>query len=365
MFLGLYEPIFSAPMRNLSSLVAAFGIALTLAACSSQDDGGSPESVPPTTNSGTGTEDPITGTGGPTSGGSSGAVGGGGTPGPDLANVQKRKAQMLTSFWENDTTVFQYAFSRNNNDGYGYTSGRVGFTTATGDSSEVVDCFVAAYTGTGNLMKKYAAALKALRDKMLQSGQMQPNLATIDAIGNYNADWTATANSAVTGPAFNGCQDERVDLTYWAPTLPIMKKWGLSTALTRASIYDAMVVHGEDSVNNLAKQANSDTGNGAQKAAVAALAQTAESEWLKAFHIRRVALLNSSTAWRPAIARGANYEQMRRDGNFAFTAKIVTSATANTVFPGNNYPSNGYQACVINPDGTVSGVAQCTAPVSN
>ena len=144
-----------------------------------------------------------------------------------------------------------------------------------------------------------------------------------------------------------------------------MKKWGLATALTRASIYDAIVVHGETNVNDLARQANSDTGNALQKAALAPLSQAAESDWLKAFHIHRVALLNSSSAWRPAIARGANYEQQRRDGNFALAAKIVTSATANVVFPGNSYPSNGYQACVINPDGSVSGVAQCTAPISN
>lgn len=352
-------------MRNISSLGAAVGIALTLGACSSPDADASVEARPPTTTSGTVTDDGAKGNGSPTSPGTTGGLDAGADAGPDLANVQKRKAQMLTSFWENDTTVFQYAFARNNNDGYGYTSGRVGFTTATGDSSEVVECFDAAYKGTGNLMKKYATALKALRDQMLQSGQIQPNIATLDAIGNYTADWKATANSPTIGPAFNACQDERVDLTYWAPTLPIMTKWGLSTALARASIYDAMVVHGEANVNNLAKQANSDTGNGAQKAATAALPQTAESDWLKAFHIRRVALLNSSAAWRPAIARGANYEQQRRDGNFSLTAKIVTNATANAVFPGNNYPSNGYQACVINPDGTVSGVAQCTAPVSN
>lgn len=340
-------------MRNSTFLVAAIGIALTLAACSSDEE--SAATAIPTTQSGTVTDD----------GATSGTSSGGANVGPDVAEIQKRKAQMLTSFWENDTTVFQYGFARDNDDGYGYTSGRVGFTTATGDSYQVVQCYDLAFNGAGNLMKKYEPALKELYDRMIQSGSTQPNIGTIDAVGNYTADWTATANSPTLGPAFKKCQDERVDLTYWAPTLPIMKKWGLTTPLTRASLYDATVVHGEANVNDLIEQANKDTGNAPQKSPAAPLPEAAESTWLQAFHVHRVALLNSSGAWKPAIARGANYEQMRRDGNLDFSKKIVTSANANSVFPGKGYPSNGYQACVINPDGSVSGEAQCTAPVSD
>ena len=360
-------------MRSSPSLPVAFALALAVtsgvAGCTSSPDETS-QDVPtttPTTDEATITDRESSG--GSPSGGSSGggdsAQGGTRDPGSDLALVQKRKAQMLTSFWENDTTVFQYAFARNNNDGYGYTSGRVGFTTSTGDSWEVVLCFDAAFTGAGNLMKKYEAALKALHDRMVSSGSIQPDISRLDAIGNYTADWRATANNPATAPAFNGCQDRIVDVTYWAPTAPVMKKWGLGTALTRASLYDAMVVHGESNVTDLVRQANGDTGNGAQKSATSPLSQAAESEWLKAFHVHRVALLDSSGAWRGAIARGANYEQLRRDGNFAFTSTIVTSATANVVFPGNDYPSNGYEACVIAPDGKVTGPVQCTAAVSN
>ncbi len=351
-------------MSIFRSLLVAVAIASSLAGCSSTDAAGTDPPPAATINGGTATED--SGAASSSSGGSSGdASSGGGDAGPDLSEIHRHMSQMLTSFWENDTTVFQYAFARNNNDGYGYTSGRVGFTTATGDSYEVVQCFGAAFTSPGNLLKKYEPQLKALRDKMLATGQIQPDISKLDAIGNYLADWKATANSASTGPAFNGCQDQQVELTYWTPTLPIMKKWGLATALARASVYDATVVHGEDNVKELARLANVDTGNGAQTPATASLSATAESSWLKAFHIHRATLVNSSIAWRAAIARVANYEQWRRDGNLGFTSPIVTSATANVVFPGNSYTSNGYQACVIHPDGSVSGPAQCTAPVSN
>lgn len=341
-------------------VLAAFSLA-GAAACSSSDDAAAETPAVPTTTG-------ATVEGGSTSneGGATSTDGGGGTDGAsDMSDLDKRKAQMLTSFWENDTTVFQYAFARNNNDGYGYTSGRVGFTTSTGDSADVVKCFDLAFTGSGNLMKKYEAALLALQKKQQDTGQIQSSTATIDAIGNYVADWKTTATNAATAPAFNHCQDELVDSIYWAPTLPIMKKWGFTTALTRASLYDATVVHGESNVNDLIKQANDDTGNGAQKAPSAPVSQAAESKWLEAFHNHRAELLNSDDAWRHAMARGANYEKQRRDGNFDFSQTITTDARADVIFPGKGYPSNGYQACVIHPDGSVTGDPACTAPTSN
>jgi len=349
--------------HTLSIVLGLGGLSLlAVAACSSEDDAGTPGT--PVTTGGTATVDGGGGGGGE---GGTGATDGATLPdgAADMSEVQKRKAQMLTSFWENDTTVFQYAFARNNNDGYGYTSGRVGFTTSTGDSADVVKCFDLAFTGAGNLMKKYEAALLALQKKQQDTGMIQGSTATIDAIGNYPADWKTTATNAATAPAFNKCQDELVDSIYWAPTLPVMKKWGLTSALARASIYDAYVVHGESNVSDLAAQTNDDVGNSMQKPATAPLTEAQESTWLEAFHLRRVALLNSSGAWRSAIARGANYERIRRDANFDFSKPIVTDATASVIFPGKGYPSNGYQACVIHPDGSVTGDPVCTAPTSN
>jgi chitosanase len=169
---------------------------LALAACSSDDTPGAVG--PEDTNGGT-----VTTEGGPAVDARSTTDGGKAPDGAtDPAQLDKRKAQMLTTLWENDTTVFQYAFARNNGDGYGYTSGRVGFTTGTGDSADVVKCFDAAFTGAGNLMKKYEAALLALQKKQQSTGQIQPSTSTLDAIGNYVADWKKTATDAATAPAF-------------------------------------------------------------------------------------------------------------------------------------------------------------------
>lgn len=305
------------------------------------------------------------GGGGGSSGTTPGGGGGGGGGNPsDPAALNERKAQMLTSLWENDTTVFQYGFARNNGDGYGYTVGRIGFTTATGDAAEVVVCFDKAFGANNNRLRKYESALVALRDKMIASGEMQSDTSTLDTIGDFTSDWTATAADSVAAPSFDGCQDQLVDAAYWKPTLAIASEWGLTSALARASLYDAVVVHGEDHVRDLARSTNDDVGNGAQTPATAPLPRAAESAWLQAFLVHRAALVAGDDAWRGAIARVANYEQQRRNGNFDFTQQIVTDARANVVFPGNGYPSNGYEACVIAPDGMVSGPSQCTAPIS-
>lgn len=358
------------PHHRSAAFVALLSFLMCSGACSSEEDAVPDDAPLPRTDgvivgdeAGTGSKPGSSS--GPGVDAAPGKDGGGTDAGKDTSAIQKREAEMLTTFWENDTTVFQYAFSRNNNDGYGYTSGRVGFTTGSGDAYQIVKCFDAAFGAANNLMKKYEAALAAIDAKKNTTGQIQGDVSTLDALGSFPADWKATANSATTGPKFAACQDQRVDQNYWAPALAIVKQWGLSSALSKAAFYDAMIVHGESNVRNLIKQANNDTGNTAQKVPTAPLSQMAESAFLGAFLSHRTALINSSNAWRGAIARGANYEQQRRNGNFDFSAVIVTNATANVVFPGNNYPSNGYQACMLHPDGTVTGVAQCTAPVSN
>src|SRR5690348_1229720 len=50
-----------------------------------------------------------------------------------LTSVQKARAEMLTSLFENGTPVTQYAFAQDIGDGRGITAGRAGFTTGTGD----------------------------------------------------------------------------------------------------------------------------------------------------------------------------------------------------------------------------------------
>ena len=99
-------------------------------------------------------------------------------PPGSLNALQKHKAEMLTSIWENSTTVLQYPYCQNIHDGRGYTSGRAGFCSGTGDAIQVVQCFDAAFgNGSNNPMAKYMPALTTINDRFNTTGQDQAGTA--------------------------------------------------------------------------------------------------------------------------------------------------------------------------------------------
>jgi chitosanase len=285
------------------------------------------------------------------------------TSSASLTPLQRKKTDMLTSIWENGTTVIQYAFSRNLKDGRGYTSGRAGFCTGTGTALLVVQCFDAAVgTGNTNKMHKYLSALSALNDAFQQSGKNQGSTSTLDAIGDYPGDWAATANDAKVGPAFATCQDQIVDKLDYGPAVDAANKWGLTQALTIAALYDAEINHGTDGVASMVKQTNEDTNNGGQTMASAPLSLADESAWLQAFLARRLTTLNNDRNWSSTVDRAAQYEQMRRDADWDLGAQFETNAKAAQMFPNAGYKDSGYPDCIISSSGAVSGDAICTSP---
>ena len=211
-----------------------------------------------------------------------------------MTALQKKKAEMLTSLWENGTTVLKYAYCENIGDGRGYTSGRAGFCTGTGDALEVLRCFDASFgTGGANKLHKYVPALAAIGDKLVATGHPQADTRAIDAIGPYAADWISSANDPSTAAAFDACQDRITSRLYFEPGLEVAKRWGLTTALAKAALYDAEINHGTDGVEALAKKANADTGNASQTPARAPLPIAAQSAWLQSFLAHRAATLGA------------------------------------------------------------------------
>jgi chitosanase len=280
-----------------------------------------------------------------------------------LTPLQKHKAEMLTSIWENSTTVLQYPYCQNIKDGRGYTSGRAGFCSGTGDAIQVVECFDAAFGNANNPMAKYMPALVTLNDRFNATGQDQGGTTELDAVGNYCTDWAKTAGDAATMAQFKACQDQITDVLYFKPGLAQAKKWGLVTALTIAELYDAEINHGDDGVAALIKQANTDVGNSAQKAPTSPLALADESAWLHAFLMRRLKLLKSDATWVQSEDRVVTYERLRLDNDFDLGAQIRTNTKAVTLFPGQGYVDSGYPDCIIAPAGAVSGDAACTSPI--
>lgn len=317
---------------------------MSLAACKGGE--ASSETMPAESESAATQPAPTTGT----DGGTPPTTDGGAAPAAPPTDLARHKAELLTSIWENGTTVLQYGYCENIHDRRGYTSGRAGFCSGTGDAVLVARCMAAAAPGAK--IARYLPALEALTAKFESSGKDQASTATLDRVGGYCADWAADA-SGPDGAAFRSCQDRVVDELYFGPAKAEMAKYGLTRPLTLAAIYDAEINHGDegdDGVAALAKKATRKAGTGD------------ESKWLAAFLEIRLTLLAGDKTWAEAVDRVALYEQLRRDGDLDLEKPIVTNAKADRLFPGRHLADSGYPSCTIASDGSVTGDPDCTNP---
>ncbi|HZS39315.1 MAG TPA: chitosanase [Polyangia bacterium] len=264
--------------------------------------------------------------------------------GPLTAN-QKAVAEAMTSIWENDTPKLDYAYSENINDGRGYTSGRAGFCTGTGDAIQVIACYDQLRTAAnGNLMAKYMPALTTINNQFMSTGQDQGDTSALDAVGNWISDWGASYNTAATQADFKSCQDQISDLLYYTPAMQAAAQYGLSTALTKAALYDMWINQGDDT---LVKQTNSALGvSGKIGGAIT------EDAWLKKFLELRRDLLAGDSTWKTSVDRVAGYEKARRRANWDLSAAVDSAVKAKQCWPTGNYLDSQYTAYVINPDAT-------------
>jgi len=255
-----------------------------------------------------------------------------------LTADQKKVAEALTSIWENDTPELDYAYSENINDGRGYTSGRAGFCTGTGDAIQVIACYDAKRTAAqGNLMAKYMPALMTIDQRYQSTGQDQGSTTELDAVGSWTADWAASDNNQATQADFRACQDHIVDLLYYGPAMDAAAQRGLTTALTKAALYDMWINQGDDA---LAKKADQLAGPGAT-----------EDQWLQKFLEARRDLMQADSTWKDAVDRVAGYEKQRRRANWNLSTAIRNDVRALDCWTG-PYTSSGYTVREIAPDGS-------------
>jgi chitosanase len=281
---------------------------------------------------------------------------GGGGGGGALTPNQKAVAEAMTSIWENDTPILDYAYSENIHDGRGYTSGRAGFCTGTGDAIQVVDCYDKLRTAAGgNLMAKYMPALTTINDKYNQTGRDQGDTSLLDAVGNWVSDWGASYRTAATQGDFKQCQDQISDLLYYTPAMQAATKTGLTTALTRAALYDMWINQGDDA---LVKSTNSALGVGS---AIGVGNAVSEDQWLQKFLELRRDLLAGDATWASSVDRVAGYEKARRRANWDLGKPVDSAVKATQCWPGGGYKDSGYTSWVINPDGSSAKSTMATA----
>ncbi len=267
--------------------------------------------------------------------------GGGGLLGP-----QKAMAGAPTSIWENDTPRLAYGYAENIMDGRGYTCGRAGFCTGTGDAIQVIDCYDKLRSAAdGNLMAKYMPALITINDNFMKSGN-QGDTSLLDAVGSWIDDWGKSYSNPSTQADFKHCQDQVSDALYYTPAMQAADRYGLATALTRAALYDMWINQGDDTLvvaTNKVLGVAGKLGNG-----------VTEERWLQKFLELRRDLLAGDSTWKTSVDRVAGYEKARRRGNRDLSQPIDSAVKALQCWPTGGYSDSGYSAFVIDPDGTAA-----------
>jgi chitosanase len=228
-----------------------------------------------------------------------------------LSGDTKRRAEALTSLFENSTTEIQYAYVEDIHDGRGFTAGRAGFTTATGDALEVIDLYTMRVPA--NPLARYLPRLRVLAHA--ESG-------SVVGLDGFAAAWTAAARD----PKFRTAQDDIEDRLYFIPAMNRSDALHLATPLARAEVYDAIIQHGEgDDADGLpallartAKSVNGTPATGVD-----------EKKWLAAFlTVRRADLAHASdattrAAWAESVSRVDAVRAIATSGNYDLHGPIV------------------------------------------
>ncbi|WP_265605919.1 chitosanase [Bacillus velezensis] len=227
-----------------------------------------------------------------------------------LNTDQKRRAEQLTSIFENGKTEIQYGYVEALDDGRGYTCGRAGFTTATGDALEVVEVYTKAVPN--NKLKKYLPELRRLAKDESDD---------ISNLKGFASAWRSLGNDK----AFRVAQDKVNDSLYYQPAMKRSENAGLKTALAKAVMYDTVIQHGDgddpDSFYALIKRTNKKMG-GSPKDGID------EKKWLNKFlDVRYDDLMNPSDEdtqdeWRESVARVDVFRDIVKEKNYNLNGPI-------------------------------------------
>ena len=153
---------------------------------------------------------------------------------------QSEKIDMLVAMGENDNTDLNYDYCENIGDGRGYTIGKVGFCSGTGDFVIVAACYND--LEPNNILSKYWPALVYYADEYITLNANQGDTSKLDAIGPFCTD----VATAAADPVFTGCQDAIAIANYMSPAAAHATQMHLGGPLTIGFLYDTELNFGED-----------------------------------------------------------------------------------------------------------------------
>jgi chitosanase len=201
--------------------------------------------------------------------------------------------EKLTSLFENDNINPNYTYIEYLDDGRGFTFGKVGFTTGTGDGFDIIR----EYTDSvkDSKLVYYLDELKRLAKK--ESGD------TSDLVGFAEA-WR---NEAEKTKYF---QDKVSFDLYGRPTLEYCNLLGLKSTLAIAIVYDAIVQHGngkdKDGIKKIFKNTISEMGGSPS-------GRTHKDKSCDALPDSEIEFLHIFLAKRKEILEDANNEDTREE----------------------------------------------------
>lgn len=227
-----------------------------------------------------------------------------------LTPEQKRRAEQLTSLFENDSTDLQYGYCEALKDGRGYTVGRAGFVTSTEEVYRVVKAYTKKVPV--NPLAGYLPQLKYLAKEQSDA---------TSGLKGFPSAWKKAAQD----PAFRAVQDELVEELFWVPTLHYARLLHLRTALAIAAVHDTIIQHGNDNDADGLPALLKDT---RYKVLGTPATGVDEKRWLQAFlKVRKAHLSNASEPetreeWRRSLDRCLVLEAIAKTDNYNLTGPI-------------------------------------------
>ena len=200
---------------------------------------------------------------------------------------QKRRAMQMTSYFENSTIIYQYDYIENIQDGRGYTVGRIGFTSRTGDLKDLMHL----YCDNEKASDPICGFRKTL-DKLALNNSGDTSELGIPFV----KAWKDSANTL----SMQKAQDQAVENWYFRPAESLAENFCIDSALGKAIIYDTGIQHGIPGLLVLLQRTNKQ---------IKSCSGSSESDWLiKFLSVRRAELLNpedhaSQEAWSQSVGR--------------------------------------------------------------
>ena len=164
----------------------------------------------------------------------------------------KGVALQLTTANENSKTIFQYSYAEYLGDGRGINFGIVGFTTGTYDGNDLIKHYTE--LNPHNSLAKYIPHLDAV-DRLPHTGNAGDSNDSTEGLEGFIEDVQSN-----TDPLFRQAQIDKMNSSYWIPSVRMFSVIGAQYPLTQAFLYDMIVNHGQTGAKTLIDLATSEMG---------------------------------------------------------------------------------------------------------